>query len=163
MPPINPSVTQRHHYKFFARAIGLCAGLTHIRRPTQMNRMVFLQCHQQHAQYAGTTRLRLSVEMETFSRRGARFRWVAVRSPRHRIQQLSGILKVASPQQCGALEGEGKAASAVMSSAAMATRTGGGDPHSERQRAEQAWLDSAQVTINGLVTIAPRAHSYVFL
>ena len=45
-----------------------------------------------------------------------------------------------------------------MLSPAIATRVGGGDPHSERQRAEHVWPASVQLTRGGPLTTIPCVH-----
>ena len=74
--------------------------------------MVGSERDEQHPQRSCPLRLRHAMQMKRFGGSAGRFFQLAraarfvIEAPRHRLQQLPGILKVAAPQQCGAFTGQ---------------------------------------------------------
>lgn len=105
---------QRHNIGRVGRAIGFFASLLNVGCAALENMVIFLDRNQQHAQCSGTLRLSHALLMEGFTGRMRQSAWIAsparfaIEAPRHGLQQLPGILKIAAPKQRSALASQAK-------------------------------------------------------
>ncbi|AEW98886.1 hypothetical protein SCATT_p06930 (plasmid) [Streptantibioticus cattleyicolor NRRL 8057 = DSM 46488] len=99
---------ERHHVRSPGRAVRLRAGPADVGGPAQRQGVVAGEADQQHAQDAGAVAAGLAVPVERPRRVRIRFRRGrgAVDPPGQGVQQLTGVVVVAAPQQRGAVAGE---------------------------------------------------------
>jgi hypothetical protein len=137
-------LAQRTDIRLGRLAMRLRAGFHHIRRAAQRNHMTGFERNEQHAQRAGTLRLRQTVLVEGVAHRRRRLARLAIDAPRQGLQQLPRILEIAAPQQAVPSLASRKALSPLSVSSATMTRFGGGEPASDCQRR----LFSASPSVN---------------